>query len=45
VAALYRQINDKFDVGVGYNFGHYSDDLTDLTANDQGFFINAVGKL
>jgi hypothetical protein len=45
VAALYRQINDNFDVGVGYNFGHYSDDLTDLTANDQGFFINAVGKL
>ena len=45
VAALYRQINDNFDVGVGYNFGSYSDDLADLSANDQGFFINAVGKL
>ena len=45
VAALYRQINDNFDVGVGYNFGSYSDDLADLTANDQGFFVNAVGKL
>lgn len=45
VAALYRQINDNFDVGVGYNFGRYSDDLADLTANDQGFFVNAVGKL
>lgn len=45
VAAVYRQINDNFDVGVGYNFGRYSDDLADLTANDQGFFVNAVGKL
>jgi len=45
VAAVYRQINDTFDVGVGYNFGRYSDDLADLTANDQGFFVNAVGKL
>ena len=45
VAALYRQINDNFDVGVGYNFGRYSDDLADLSANDQGFFVNAVGKL
>ena len=45
VAAVYRQINDNFDVGVGYNFGLYSDDLADLSANDQGFFVNAVGKL
>ena len=45
VAAVYRQISDNFEVGVGYNFGRYSDDLADLTANDQGFFINAVGKL
>ena len=45
VAALYRQINDNFDVGVGYNFGSYSDDLANLSANDQGFFVNAVGKL
>ncbi|MCA3561251.1 MAG: TonB-dependent receptor [Aestuariivirga sp.] len=45
VAALYRQINDNFDVGVGYNFGRYSDDLADLSANDQGFFVNAIGKL
>lgn len=45
VAALYRQINENFDVGVGYNFGRYSDNLADLSANDQGFFVNAVGKL
>ena len=45
VAAVYRQISDNFEVGVGYNFGRYSDDLADLTADDQGFFINAVGKL
>lgn len=45
VAAVYRQISDNFEVGVGYNFGRYSDDLADLTADDQGFFVNAVGKL
>lgn len=44
VAAIYRQMGENFEVGVGYNFGHYSDDLADLTADDHGFFINAVGK-
>ncbi|WP_421694775.1 TonB-dependent receptor [Aestuariivirga sp.] len=45
VAAIYRQLNDNFEVGVGYNFGTYSDDLADLEADDQGFFVNAVGKI
>lgn len=45
VAAVYRQMGENFDLGVGYNFGRYSDDLGDLTADDQGFFINAIGKL
>lgn len=44
-AAIYRQINDNIEVGVGYNFGQYSDDLRDLTADDQGTFVNAVGKI
>jgi hypothetical protein len=29
---------------VGYNFGSFSDDLRDLTMDDYGIFINAVGK-
>lgn len=45
VAAVYRQLGDNLEVGVGYNFGRYSDDMADLQADDQGFFINAVGKL
>jgi hypothetical protein len=42
--ALYRQIGDNFKVGVGYNFGQFSDDLRDLTLDDGGVFVNVVGK-
>lgn len=44
LAAVYRHFGDNFKVGVGYNFGSFSDDLRDLTKNDHGIFINAVGK-
>ena len=44
VAAVYRQLGDNFELGVGYNFGTYSDNLADLTADDHGFFVNAIGK-
>ncbi|MEO1746273.1 MAG: TonB-dependent receptor, partial [Pseudomonadota bacterium] len=44
LAAVYRHIGDNFKVGVGYNFGRFSDDLTDLTLDDDGFFLNVVGK-
>ena len=44
VAAIYRQMGENFELGVGYNFGDYSDNLADLTANDHGFFVNAIGK-
>ncbi|MGE3368841.1 MAG: TonB-dependent receptor [Rhizobiaceae bacterium] len=42
--ALYRHVGGHMKVGAGYNFSHFSDDLTDLTYDDQGAFINAVGK-
>ena len=45
LVALYRQIGDNFKVGVGYNFGQFSDDLRDLTLDDQGVFVNIVGKI
>lgn len=44
LVALYRDIGENFKIGVGYNFGRFSDDLTDLTYDDHGVFINAVGK-
>ena len=44
LAAIYRHLGENFEVGVGYNFGHFSDDLRDVTADDHGVFINAVGK-
>lgn len=42
--AIYRHFGDNVKVGVGYNFGRFSDDLRDLTFDDQGVFINIVGK-
>jgi hypothetical protein len=45
LVALYRQMGDNFKVGVGYNFGRFSDDLRDLTFDDQGVFLNVVGKI
>jgi hypothetical protein len=44
VAAVYRHVNDNFKIGVGYNFGRFSDDLRDLTMDDQGVFLNLIGK-
>ena len=44
LAALYRDIGENFKIGIGYNFGRFSDDLTDLTYDDHGVFFNAVGK-
>lgn len=44
LAAVYRHVGNNFKVGVGYNFGRFSDDLRDLTLNDQGVFLNIVGK-
>jgi hypothetical protein len=44
LAAVYRHMGESFKVGVGYNFGRFSDDLSDLVADDHGVFLNAVGK-
>jgi hypothetical protein len=44
LAAIYRHMGESFKVGVGYNFGRFSDDLADLTADDHGVFINMIGK-
>ena len=42
--ALYRYVGDHLKVGVGYNFTDFSEDLTDLSYNDHGWFLNVVGS-
>jgi len=42
---VYRYLGDHFKVGVGYNFTDFSDDLTDLSYDHQGWFFNIVGTL
>lgn len=44
LGAVYRHINPNVKIGVGYNFGTFSDDLTDLTFDEQGAFINLIAK-
>ncbi len=44
LAAAYRHFGDNFKVGMGYNFGTFSDDLTDLTQDDEGIFLNIIAK-
>ncbi|MEQ8784610.1 MAG: TonB-dependent receptor [Roseibium album] len=42
--AVYRHLGENFKAGVGYNFGSFSDDLRDLTLDDEGVIFNLVGK-
>ena len=44
LAAGYRQMNEHVSIGVGYNFGRFSDDLTDLVQDDEGVFVNLVAN-
>ena len=44
LAAVYRHFGNNAKIGIGYNFGKFSDDLTDLTHDDSGVFLNVIGK-
>jgi hypothetical protein len=44
VAGIYRQVSGNLKIGVGYNFGQFSDDLNDLTLDDSGVFFNIIGQ-
>lgn len=44
LAAAFRHVGNNAKIGVGYNFTSFSDDLTDLTLNDNGLFVNLVAK-
>jgi hypothetical protein len=43
-AAVYRHFGDNLKLGVGYNFAEFSDDLTDVTFDNEGVFVNVIGK-
>lgn len=44
LVGLYHHLGEHMKVGAGYNFASFSDDLTDLTHDDRGVFVNLVGK-
>lgn len=44
LGAVYRHVGQHAKIGLGYNFGSFSDDLTDLVQDDRGIFINLVAK-
>ena len=43
--AISRYLGDHLKVGVGYNFTDFSDDLTDLSYDHHGLFLNLTGTL
>jgi lipopolysaccharide assembly outer membrane protein LptD (OstA) len=45
LAAVYRYIGKNLKVGGGYNFSDFSDDLTDLSYDHQGAFVNLIGTM
>ncbi len=45
LVAVYRYLGEHFKVGAGYNFTDFSDDLTDLSYDHQGVFINVIGAM
>jgi len=45
LVGVYRHIGKNIKLGVGYNFTDFSDDLTNLDFDSQGFFVNLIGKI
>ncbi len=43
--AIYRYFGKHLKVGAGYNFTDFSDDLTDLSYDHQGAFVNLIGTM
>ena len=41
---VYRHVHENFKAGVGYNFTDFSDDITDLSYDSRGWFLNLTGK-
>lgn len=45
LVAVYRYMGEHLKLGAGYNFTDFADDLTDLSYDHQGVFINVVGTM
>ena len=45
LATLSRYLGDHVKVGIGYNFTDFSDDLTDLSFDHHGVFLNLTGTM
>jgi hypothetical protein len=45
LTAISRYFGDNVKVGLGYNFTDFSDNLTDLSYDHQGVFLNVTGSL
>ncbi len=44
LVTLYRYFGDHFKLGIGYNFTDFSEDLTDLSYDHHGVFLNVIGS-
>jgi hypothetical protein len=44
LVGVYKHITDNLKIGGGYNFTDYTDNLTDLSYKNRGFFMNGVAK-
>ncbi|MXX07835.1 MAG: OmpA family protein [Gammaproteobacteria bacterium] len=45
LVGAYRSLSENFQIGAGYNFSDFSDDLRDAEYDKRGFFIDIVGSL
>jgi hypothetical protein len=45
LGAIYRYLGKHLKVGAGYNFTDFTDDLTDLSYDHQGAFVNVIGTM
>ncbi len=41
---VYRHLGDHFKIGVGYNFTDFTDDIRDAEYDNQGWFVDLIGK-
>lgn len=44
LGTVYRHVGNNLMVGLGYNFGRFSDDLTNLSTDNEGIFLNLIAK-
>jgi hypothetical protein len=45
LATVSRYLGDHLKIGLGYNFTDFSEDLTDLSYDHHGVFLNVTGSM